>query len=667
MSKILVLLESPSKVTKIQHYLEEAFPQNKYKVMASVGHINKIANQGVDRLGIDLSTMQPKFVPEKGKKQIIKEILKAGKKSDLIVVASDPDREGEAIAWHLANLFIGQNKTIKRATFNEITAPAVIEAFNHLTEINQDLVKAQLSRQMLDKIIGYLTSKALQKNTGLMSAGRVQTPALFLLSERHQLIKNFKEVNYHRFRVVEAKRQIDLILNKDKNDILVNTDDTYYINDSAAKTIFDELNEKYRVINYKAVPFETRSFKPYSTASLLQDSFTKLHFSSSQTTLAAQKLYELGYVTYIRTDAVKYSQTFIAEAKNYIQTNFGEKIYAPLIIPNKKDKRAQEAHESIRPTDLNLTPTKIESLLGADSNLQKRLYRLIWWNTVKSLMHGPKGINHRWSLNNSGYKFNQSWQEINDWGYKQFDRKDKEADLELDDNGQLLTYNQQTRVELPTTIDSEVIIGKENIIDEKTKTRPPKMFNQASLIRELKNLNIGRPSTYNPILTKLKDRDYVKMARIKPIEVTHKGDLAKNYLYDSFDNFFDLNYTAKMEEILDEISVGSFDYENWLKRIYEELKEKTTAEVDKAQTSDLVCPKCGEGNLVFIKSRFQRGRGCSNFTKTGCSYREYEQANGNWVEYVAPEKPKPTIKKTKLKKGATKTTKKKAAKSKITK
>lgn len=654
MAKILVLLESPSKTKKIQHFLSDAFPENEYIVLASGGHITKIPDRGVNGLGIDLETMTPEFIEERGKKKTINEIKKAGKAVDLIVLASDPDREGEAIAWHLANLFKDKNIPIKRATFNEITAPAVIEAFKNLRDIDEDLIEAQLSRQMLDRIIGYLVSKSLQKTTGLMSAGRVQTPALNILVTRDKLIKAFKEIKYYKIKVINQKENLLLILNKDKDNKLVNTEKTGYIDAEKNQKILEELSEEYRCLDYKATAFETRSFKPYSTAGLLQDGFSKLRLSAAQITVAAQKLYEAGYITYIRTDSTRYSNTFLTEAKTYIEDNFDPKLYAGL-ASLKKDSNAQDAHESIRPTSLNDTPEIVTAKL--EDEMQKRIYALIWWNTVKSLMHGPSGFNHRWTFDNKGYEFKQSWQEVKDYGYQKLVHRSTDEDVELDDNDEKIEQNAvDPKPELEFKKGFTKTIDKKHIKSEEAKTQPPKMFNQASLIKELKSLGIGRPSTYNPTLSKLKEREYAIYHKGKAIEMTEKGYLADDYLYKEFADFFNWGYTAEMEEKLDEISEGKFNHVNWLKGIYHDLDQKVKSENEKAKNGDIICPKCGQGTLVFIKSRYGRGRGCSLFPTTGCSYREYEQPDGTWKEYVAPVKEKkPAAKKTK-------TTKKKVAK-----
>ncbi|AUF83268.1 type I DNA topoisomerase [Mesoplasma syrphidae] len=642
MAKILVLLESPSKVTKIQHFLEEEFSENQYEVLASGGHITKIADTGTWGLGIDLETMTPKFINERTKAKNIAAIKKAGKNADVIVLASDPDREGEAIAWHLGNIFEGTGKIIKRATFNEITKDAVVESFRNLREIDLDLVKAQLSRQMLDKIIGYLVSKSLQKSTGLMSAGRVQTPALNILVTRDKLIKAFKEVIYRKISVINQAENILLTLNKGLDKKVVNTEKTSYISTEQANEIIKSLSTSYQCSEYVAKEFETRSFKPYSTAGLLQDGFSKLRLSAAQITVAAQKLYEAGLITYIRTDSTRYSAQFIKEAKNYIETNFENSLYKdPIIIKTKKDDKSQDAHESIRPTDLFITPEKVT----IEDELQKRIYNLIWWNTVKSLMRGPSGLNHRWTFMNNGYEFKQSWQEITDFGYQAIKRSTFDEGIELNEDDEEVaqnTKNPKPKLEFKTGFTKE--ISKDFIKNDEAKTMPPNMFNQASLIKELKNLGIGRPSTYNPILAKLKEREYAIYHKGKAIEMTDKGYIANNFLYSKFEDFFNLNYTAKMEETLDEISDGDYNYVNWLKDIYTKLNDRVLLETENAKTSDIPCPKCGEGTLVFIKSRFNRGRGCSNFTKTKCGYREYEQPDGTWKEYVTPEKTTETTK-----------------------
>ncbi|MDQ0567655.1 type IA DNA topoisomerase [Mycoplasma yeatsii] len=631
--KVLVLLESPSKIDKIKHYLEEGFKENEYTVLASGGHISKIADKGTWGLGIDLETMQPQFTVEKTRAKIVSQIKKEGKNADLIVLASDPDREGEAIAWHLASLFDGKKKEIKRATFNEITKDAVIEAFNNLRDIDMNLVQAQFARQMLDKIIGYLVSKSLQKSTGLMSAGRVQTPALNILTTRDEIIKQFKEVLYKKIFVIDNKNNINLNLTKDKNNKTVNTEKTYYISENQSKEIIDQLSEVYKCSDYKSVAFETRSFKPYSTAGLLQDGFSKLKLSAGQITVAAQKLYEEGYITYIRTDSVKYSDQFIKDAKEYISKNYSENLFKEPVV-GKKDLNSQEAHESIRPTDISLTPEK--ALLEIEDKTQQRVYSLIWWNSIKSLMKGPSGFNHRWTFKNEGYEFKQSWQEVLDLGYQAIKHSSSDENVEVTEDDEIEEISKQ-KPSFEFKQGFELTISKDHIKVEDAKTNPPKMFNQASLIKELKNLGIGRPSTYNPILTKLKDRQYVEYPKSKPIIVTNKGYEANQFLYSQYQDFFNLNYTADMEDKLDKISEGSFNYVSWLQDIYHSLDKKVKEDVSQAQT-DILCPRCKEANLVYIKSKFNRGRGCSNFTTTGCGYREYEQPDGTWKEYIPASK-----------------------------
>ncbi|PPE06022.1 DNA topoisomerase [Williamsoniiplasma lucivorax] len=636
MSKVLVLLESPSKIAKIQHFLNEAFSENEYVVMASGGHINRIADKGVALLGIDLETMTPEFVNAPTKKDNINSIKKAGKDADLIVLASDPDREGEAIAWHLSNIFKGMNKNIKRATFDEITKKAVVHSFENMTDIDLDLVNAQVSRQMLDKIIGYLVSKSLQKATGLMSAGRVQTPALYILAERAKEIAKFVPTPYHKISVVDDQQNLFMPLVKDKDNKNLNDEKTYFVTDEIAQKILNELTDQYHCVDYKANEFETRSFTPYSTATMLADGFSKLKLSTSQITMAAQKLYEAGLVTYIRTDSSRYSADFINEAKAYITQRWDQKLYADPI--GKKDNNAQDAHESIRPTEIKNTPEAVKTQLTDE--VQKRLYTMIWWNTIKSMMHGPSGYNHAWIFDNAGYKFRQAYQEVLNLGYQGLETNTKhDEDIEInEENCEAMIH--QTGGQIPhleKKTGFTVIIDKSKIQDEKTETKPPRMYNQASIIKELKSLGIGRPSTYNPILTKLKEREYVEYHKSKPIEVTEKGFNAESFLYNSnYAEFFNLGYTSDMESKLDLISEGKFDNVDWLKGIYTSLSEKVKEEIVKAKTGTDACPRCGEGTLVFIKSRFGRGRGCSNFTTTKCGYREYEQPDGSWKEYVEP-------------------------------
>ncbi|PPE06694.1 type IA DNA topoisomerase [Mesoplasma corruscae] len=632
MSNILVLLESPSKIDKIKHFLEDNFPENNYEVMASGGHINKISDSGPWALGIDFETVTPKFTVDKLKKKNVAEIVKAGKNADEIILASDPDREGEAIAWHLSNLFIKDKKVIKRATFNEITEAAVVKAFREMRDIDQNLVNAQLSRQMLDKIIGYLVSNSLQKGTGLLSAGRVQTPALNILVQRDKIIKTFKEIIYKKIFVIDSKRNINLTLHRDDNNLIVNTEKTYFVSEEQANNILKNLSSKFKCESYKSKPFEVRSFKPFSTASLLQDGFSKLRMSASQITVASQKLYEAGLITYIRTDSNKFSTEFTAEAKDFINKNFKNGLFKDA-VPVKTQANAQEAHEAIRPTNLDQRPDNIETIV--DDKNAARLYNLIWWNTIKSLMKGPSGYYHNWSFWNNGYEFKQSWKETLDQGYNGLKANDTDENIELDENGDEIQEIDIDKPAFEMNSNFSIDISKDLIIMEEAKTSPPRMFNQASLIKELKELGIGRPSTYSPTLTKLKEREYAIPHRGKPFEVTEKGYEAERFLYDKYPEFFNLNYTANMEEKLDEIAEGKFDYKHWLSDLYKELSESVKQVIQNSKTSDIPCPRCGEGSLVFIKSKFNRGRGCSNFTVTKCGYREYEQPDGTWKEYVS--------------------------------
>lgn len=601
MHKYLVIVESPSKSKTIGKYLG-----SDYKVVSSKGHIRDLATTGTYGLGVDIENgFKPNYIPIKGKSGVIKDLKKDVKDSELVYLASDPDREGEAIAWHLKDALGIKDKNYKRVLFNEITHDKVIEAINNPTVIDDNLVKSQETRRILDRIIGFRLSKLLQSKIGAKSAGRVQSVALKLIVDKEEEIKAFVPEEYW---TITAKFPLyEAVLFKYKED------DIELHNEDEVNKVLDELGKKYTVESIEAKEKTRKSKPPFITSTLQQEASTKLNFSAKKTMSVAQKLYEgidlgdetVGLITYMRTDSVRLSDDFVKPAMKYIEKEYGKE-YLGQVKTSKKTENVQDAHEAIRPTSITRVPEKIKKYLSTD---EYKLYSLIFKRTVASLMSDAKVNQTTIVLDNNDYKFKATGQELLFDGYLRV-----YSDYE----------SSEDRI-LPKVGEKEVAesIG---LVPEQHYTKPPARYTEAKLIKELEELGIGRPSTYATIMDTIRERGYVKMEEKKFVP-TEIGVETTNKLQEFFSDLINVEYTRNMENELDEIADGKLVWNKVLEEFYKLFEPRvkdafSDMEKKAPQETGETCPECGSP-LVIRKGKYGEFTACSNYPT--CKYIKKEE------------------------------------------
>ncbi len=601
MSKTLVIVESPTKAKTITKFLNKDF-----KVESSFGHIRDLPEK---KLGVDVeNNFQPEYViPEKAKKQV-KKLQELANKTDEVILATDEDREGEAIAWHLTKaLNLPADKT-ERITFHEITKKAIDEALNHPRKIDMNLVDAQQARRILDRLVGYKLSPFLWKKVAKgLSAGRVQSVAVRLVCDREKEIQKFKQEEYWGIEAELEKdtQQFTSQLVREKNKTLKKLD---IKNEKQAQDILDNLQKADYIIE-KIEKKETKKQPPtpFTTSTLQQEASRKLGFSAKQTMMLAQKLYEginlgsqgsVGLITYMRTDSLNLSNFSLDNIRGYINNEFG-KDYLPASakIYKTKSKGAQEAHEAIRPTDVNNAPEKIKDYLEPR---QYRLYKLIWERTLASQMQPAIMDQTKVDIKAADYTFRANGQIIKFDGflkvYKTLVKENTLPDLKEKDKLNLIELKKNQHF-----------------------TQPPARYSEASLIKALEEYGIGRPSTYAPTLSTIQDRNYVIKNEDKKLQPTEIGSLVNDLLVKHFPKIVDYNFTAKMEENLDEIAEGKKKWEPVIENFYDpfidnlKLKEKelTKQELTEEKT-DIICDKCGSPMIIKM-GRFGKFLACSNY------------------------------------------------------
>ena len=601
MHKYLVIVESPSKSKTIGKYLG-----SDYKVVSSKGHIRDLATTGTYGLGVDIENgFKPNYIPIKGKSGVIKDLKKDVKDSELVYLASDPDREGEAIAWHLKDALGIKDKNYKRVLFNEITHDKVVEAINNPTVIDDNLVKSQETRRILDRIIGFRLSKLLQSKIGAKSAGRVQSVALKLIVDKEEEIKAFVPEEYW---TITAKFPLyEAVLFKYKEDeIELHSEDE-------VNKVLDKLGKKYTVESVEAKEKTRKSKPPFITSTLQQEASTKLNFSAKKTMSVAQKLYEgidlgdetVGLITYMRTDSVRLSDDFVKPAMKYIEKEYGKE-YLGTVKTSKKTENVQDAHEAIRPTSVTRVPEKIKKYLSTD---EYKLYSLIFKRTLASLMSDAKVNQTTIVLDNNDYKFKATGQELLFDGYLRI-----YSDYESNED----------RI-LPKVGEKEVAesIG---LVPEQHYTKPPARYTEAKLIKELEELGIGRPSTYATIMDTIRERGYVKMEEKKFVP-TDIGIETTKKLQEFFSDLINVEYTRDMENELDEIADGKLVWNKVLEEFYKlfepRVKEAFSDMEKKApQETGETCPECGSP-LVIRKGKYGEFTACSNYPT--CKYIKKEE------------------------------------------
>lgn len=626
MGKNLVIVESPSKSKTIEKYLGSDF-----EVTSSKGHIRDLATTGKGGLGVDVeNSFKPNYVINKDKKDVVKELKKCVKDADYVYLATDPDREGEAISWHLAEV-LGIDQTLSnRVVFNEVTRDAVIDALNHPRTIDQNLVKSQETRRVLDRIIGFKLSKLLQKKIKSKSAGRVQSVALRLICEKEKEIEAFIPEEYWKVKALFEKDDIsfeaELAKYQGKKIELKNEEQTL--------AVYESLNKEFIVSDVKKTQKKRASKPPFITSTLQQEASSKLNFKAKRTMMIAQKLYEgidigeetVGLITYMRTDSIRLSDTFIEEAKDYIEKKYG-KDYVGSVKVSKKKENVQDAHEGIRPTSVMRTPESMKEYLSAD---EFKLYSLIYARAVASLMAPAKLNSTSLALDNNGYEFKASGSIITFDGYLRV----------------YGSYEKQSDEILPVVVVDEKLMSQD-IQKNQHFTKPPARYTEAKLIKELEELGIGRPSTYASIIDTIVTRQYVEMVD-KAFKPTESGVLTNDKLVEFFDSIINVEYTASMEQELDEIAEGEDNYVNALTKFedkFEPLLENAYDKMEQIQPEKTgeQCPECG-GDLVIRKGRYGTFVACSNYPT--CKYIKKEPEKIEYTGETCPKCGSPMIYKT---------------------
>ncbi len=594
----LVIVESPAKSKTIEKYLGK-----NYKVVSSIGHIRDLATTGKYGLGIDIENgFIPNYVPIKGKKKVIGDLKKLVKEADKVYLATDPDREGEAISWHLFDaLGIKENK-YDRVLFYEITKDKVLEGINNPRKIDYNLVKSQETRRFLDRIIGFRLSKLMQSKTHGTSAGRVQSVALKLIVDREREIEAFKSEEYYTITAKFDEFDSDLFKYK--------TEDIEIKSLEEVNSILEKLDKEFLIESIESKTKNKASKFPFTTSTLQQEASTKLNFNAKKTMSIAQKMYEgidigtetVGLITYMRTDSIRLSEEFTNPTFHYIKEHFGDE-YVGYIKKSKKTENVQDAHEAIRPTSIIRTPESLKQYLTND---EYKLYNLIYKRTLASLMSDAKILGTTIILDNNDYKFKTTGSIITFLGYlKVYSEFEDTKDTILPD----LTSKLNTKI-----LSNEIIY-------EQHFTKPKARYTEAKLIKEMEELGIGRPSTYATIMSNIRDRGYVSMEDKKFVP-TEIGIEVTDKLQEYFSNIINVKYTAQMESDLDLIADGKEDNKEVLTNFYQ-IFDKTLQdayqgmEKEKPEETGELCPNC-HSPLVIRKGKFGDFIACSDYPN--CKY-----------------------------------------------
>ena len=595
-NKTLVIVESPSKAKTIGKYLG-----SRYNVIASVGHVRDLPKS---KLGIDIDdNFEPQYISIRGKGDLIKSLKKEASKASKVYLATDPDREGEAISWHLAFLLDLDPEEACRIEFNEITKDTIKEAIKHPRKINMGLVDAQQARRVLDRLVGYQISPLLWRKVRKgLSAGRVQSAALKIICDREREIEKFEPKEFWNItaefkkgkkfqaKLAEANGKKILVENKAQNDNIIKE-----LN--SGEFIVSDVKEKIRM---------QKPYPPFTTSSLQQDAGNKLNFNAKKTMMIAQQLYEgvdvkgrgtTGLITYLRTDSVRVSDAAKQAAKELIVSKFGAEYSANNVFSNKK-KDIQDAHEAIRPAIIELEPELIKDSLTAD---QFKLYKLIWNRFMASQMSQSKSNSMQVNIANGIYGFKANGSELLFDGFRRLYNT-------ADDEGAKL---------LPS-LEKDEKLKAESLKGEQSFTQPPARYTEASLVKELEDKDIGRPSTYAPIVSTLTERKYVGREK-KALKPTELGFLVNDLMEEYFKDIVDAGFTANMENRLDDVEVGSQKWKDLISEFYGPFKKEldvADSAIEKIVVEDVptgeLCELCGKP-MVIKAGRFGDFIACSGY------------------------------------------------------
>lgn len=602
MSDYLVIVESPAKAKTIERYLGK-----KYKVKASMGHVRDLPKS---QMGIDIEQdYNPKYITIRGKGPVLKELKTAAKKAKKIYLAADPDREGEAIAWHLAHSLDVDIASDCRVVFNEITKEAIKESFKHPRAINMDLVDAQQARRILDRLVGYNISPLLWKKVKKgLSAGRVQSIAVRLIIDREKEIAKFIPEEYWTVKATFQKGndqfEGQLIEYQGKKVELSNENDVTNIVKQLDGNEFSISKVTKRERKRNAAP-------SFTTSSLQQEAARKLNFRAKKTMMIAQQLYEgidlgkegtVGLITYMRTDSTRISETAQTEARDYITNAYGNQFVATEKRKEKKNSNAQDAHEAIRPTSALRKPGEVKEFLSRD---QYRLYKLVWERFVASQMAPAIMDTMAVDLKNGDVTFRANGSKVKFPGFMKVYVEGNDDQVEEKENL------------LPDLEEGEVAYSKD--IDEKQHfTQPPPRYTEARLVKTLEELGIGRPSTYAPTLDTIQKRGYVALDN-KRFVPTELGEIVLELVLEFFPEILDVEFTAKMENDLDEVEDGNVQWVRVIDEFYSDFEnrlehaEKEMREVEiKDEPAGEDCEECGSP-MVYKMGRYGKFMACSNF------------------------------------------------------
>lgn len=615
----LVIVESPAKARTVGRFLGKG-----YKVKASIGHVRDLLKS---ELSVDVdNNFKPKYRVPNEKRPLVKELKADAKTAEVVFLATDPDREGEAIAWHLLESIEADPQSCHRVVFHEITQSAISAAFNHPRKINMDLVDAQQARRILDRLVGYSISPILwEKVRSRLSAGRVQSVALRLVVEREREIEAFIPVEYWS---VDGEFTPD----NDRNKFIarlvkINNEELSLSEKTTVDNLLEKLNlAAYQVDRIKKGERKRKPAAPFITSSLQQEASRRLGFTAKRTMALAQQLYEgieigsegaVGLITYMRTDSTNISDDAAKEVREFIVSHYGKE-FVPAMPPKHKTRAvgAQEAHEAIRPTNVHLTPENIKQYLNRD---QYRLYQLVWQRYVSSQMESAKydtiSVEILGEYQGDSYLFRASGSSVSFPGFlivyeESIDEDKKEY---------------EANIKIPAELLDGALLKLLRLIPEQHFTQPPPRFSEASLVQTLEEFGIGRPSTYAPILSTIQDRGYVTK-EAKKLLPTDTGITVNDLLIGYFSDIINVNFTAHMEKDLDAVALGNTEWKSVIQEFYESFEPKLKKAQDEMpehksepEKVNRPCPECGH-DLVIRWGRFGKFISCSNFPK--CRYTE---------------------------------------------
>ena len=588
MAKNLVIVESPSKATTIKKFLGST-----YEVIASNGHVRDLPKS---QLGIDIENdFEPKYITIRGKGELLAKLRKEVKKADKVYLATDPDREGEAISWHLSKALKLDDKNAKRITFNEITKNAVKQSIKQARKIGMDLVDAQQARRVLDRMVGYQISPVLwAKVKRGLSAGRVQSVALRIIADREEQINAFIAKEYWtlsgEFKIDGEKKPLAADFYGTLKEKM-----TIESKEQAEKIIEEIKKSKFEISDIKTSGRTKKSPLPFTTSTLQQEAAKTLNFATQKTMRVAQGLYEgtaikgrgtIGLITYLRTDSTRISDEAKQSAADFIRESYGGEYLNQNEKAGKSQKKIQDAHEAIRPTYVDLTPAQVKDSLSRD---QFRLYQLIWKRFVASQMSDAKYETKSVKIDSDKYRFTSASSKVVFAGYLTVYQTDEDK---IDKKA------------LSKKIEKGMELGLEEVDKKQHFTQPPAHFTEASLVKTLEELGIGRPSTYAPTISTIINRHYVAKEQ-KNLYITELGEVVNNIMKKSFASIVDVNFTAYMEGLLDRVEDGSVKWKTVVRNFYPDLHEaveQAQKELEQVkiedEVTDVICEECGRNMVV---------------------------------------------------------------------